>query len=203
VESIEKVAESIELDQSRRINDEQLDAYRQAVARLKPLEEELWVERNRAMHSAHRMVHPEGQLGRVTELESMLAGEQEQVARLKKELAEARRATARVEELESLGTQVYTRVTALEHMFAAEQQTKKGTSLSLPETERASHRVQLFESLLQMERALKPFWRDSYLKLNEPSGWPRSGLKRLRQGLVRSRDWPLSLDAERDNPDLL
>jgi uncharacterized small protein (DUF1192 family) len=137
---------------------------------LKLLDEELRVERDRATHSAHRVVQLEGELGRVTELESRLAGEQEQVARLKKELAEARSATARVEELESLGTQVIARVKVVEQMFAAEQQIDKGNGLSLPETERASQRVQMFESLLQMERALKTFWRDSYLKLNEPSG---------------------------------
>jgi len=169
VESIEQGAESIELNQNSRINDELLDAYRQAVARLKPLEEELLAERNRAMHSALRVVQLEGELGRITELKTTLAGEQERVARLNKELAGARSATARVEELESLGAQAIARVNALEQMFAAEQQPNKEISLSLPETERASQRVQMFESLLQMERALKTFWRDSYLKLNEPS----------------------------------
>lgn len=96
------MAESVEFDHSRRIHDEQLDVYRQAVAQLKLLEEELQEERNRAMHSAHRVVQLEGKLGCVTEPESRLVGEQEQVAGLKKELAEARSATARVEELESL-----------------------------------------------------------------------------------------------------
>ena len=127
--SSEMVAESIELDQSRRMNDGHLEANREAVAQLKPLEEEPLVEQNRVMHSAHCVVQLERQLGRVTELESRLADEQEQVARLKKELAEARSATARVEELESLDTQIITRVNALEQMLAAEQQTNKGISL--------------------------------------------------------------------------
>ena len=100
--SIEKVTESIELIQSSRVNDEQLETYRQAVARLKLLEEELWVERDRATHSTQRVVQLEGQLGSLKELESMLATEREQAAQLKKKLAEADSATARVQELESL-----------------------------------------------------------------------------------------------------
>ena len=100
--SIEKVTESIELIQSSRVNDEQLETYRQAVARLKLLEEELRVERDRATHSTQRVVQLEGQLGSLKELESMLATEREQAAQLKKKLAEADSATARVQELESL-----------------------------------------------------------------------------------------------------
>ena len=52
--------------------------------------------------STQRMAQLEGQLGRVKELESMLAGEREQTAQLKARLAEANSAAVRVEELESL-----------------------------------------------------------------------------------------------------
>ena len=61
--SIEKVTESIEPIQSARVSDEQIEVYRQAVARLNPLEEELRVERDRATHNAQRVTQLEGQLG--------------------------------------------------------------------------------------------------------------------------------------------
>jgi hypothetical protein len=80
-------------------------------------------------------------VGRVTEHESRLAGEQDQVPRLKKELAGARSATVRVEELESMRTHI-ARVTALEQMLPAEQQTNKGISLSPLESELDSQQVQ-------------------------------------------------------------
>jgi len=99
--SIGKVPESIEPIQSARVSDEQLEIYRQAVARLKPLEEELRVERERATHSAQRVAQLEGQLDSVKELESMLAREREQATQLKKKLAEADSTTALVQELES------------------------------------------------------------------------------------------------------
>lgn len=76
--SIGRVAESIEPVQSARVSDEQLESYRQGVARLKPLEEELRVERDRTIQSAQRVKQLEGQLGSVNELESMLAREREQ-----------------------------------------------------------------------------------------------------------------------------
>ena len=92
---------SIEPNQSARVSDEQLEIYQQAVARLKALEEEILVERDRATRSAQRVAQLEGQLGRVQELELMLAREREQTAQLKRQLAEADSATARVQELES------------------------------------------------------------------------------------------------------
>jgi general secretion pathway protein A len=167
---VEKVAESNELNQTAHMTDEQGDIYRQMVARLKPLEEELRVERDRGIYSAQRVAQLEEELWRVKELESMLAGEREQIARLNKKLAETKSATTRVEELESLGKLVTERVKTLERAFATEQERHRELGLSFPDAERASERAQMFESLLQMERALKTFWRDSYLKLNEPSG---------------------------------
>ncbi len=100
--SIEKVPESIEPIQRARVSDEQLEIYQQAVERLKLLEEELRVERDRATHSIQRVTQLEVQLGSVKEIESMLASEREQAAQLKRQLVEADSMTARVEELESL-----------------------------------------------------------------------------------------------------
>ena len=101
VKSIQTVTESLEPIQSSRVSDTQLETDRQAVARLKPLEEELRVERDRATHSTQRVAQLEGQLGSVKELESMLARERERTAQLKMQLAEADSAIARVQELES------------------------------------------------------------------------------------------------------
>jgi len=100
--NVEKVIESVEPSQSLRVTDEQIEIYRQAVARLKLLEEELRVERDRATQSTQRVVQLEEQVGRVNDLESMLAEEREQTDQLKGKLAAAEHATARIEELESL-----------------------------------------------------------------------------------------------------
>src|SRR2546430_1283397 len=82
------LTESIEPIQNTRVNTEELEVYRQAVARLKSLEEDLRVERDRATSSTQRVSQLEGQLGSVKELESMLAGERERTAQLKQQLAE-------------------------------------------------------------------------------------------------------------------
>ena len=136
--SIEKVTESIEAIQSARVSDEQLEAYRQAVARLKPLEEELRVERDRATHNAQRVTQLEGQLAGVKELESMLAREREQTAQLKKQLAEANSASARVQELES----------ALKTERERTAEAKKQASVA----ESLGGRVQELEAALYAER---------------------------------------------------
>jgi DNA-binding response OmpR family regulator len=175
--SIEKATESIEPIQNARLSDEQFEVYRQAAARLKPLEEELRLERDRATHSAQRVAQLEGQLGSVKELESMLAREREQVAQLKKKLAEADSATSRVQELEAAlytesqaATQLVqqmtatmetsvtrsqegaARVSALEQALAAEQERSRGLAARLAEAERSSQRAPEFETLLQTER---------------------------------------------------
>ena len=170
VMSIEKAIESIEPNQSTRVSDEQLETYRQTIARLVSLEEELRVERDRAMRSTQRVVQLEGQLGHAEELELILAGEREQVARLKKQLAEASSAIVRVEELESLGEQVTARVRTLEQAFAADQGNNKGLVGSHSDAERTVQRAQVFDARFQMERDLKDFWRRAYLKLKEPLG---------------------------------
>ena len=139
VKSIEKAIESIEPNQNTRVSDEQLETYRQAVARLKPLEEELRVERDRATHSTQRVVQLEGQLGRVKELELMLAGEREQTAQLKTKLAEVGSATARLQELESL--------LKIERERTAEAKNRASVAESLGE------RMEELETALQKERA--------------------------------------------------
>ncbi|MEO7860397.1 MAG: response regulator, partial [Nitrospirales bacterium] len=100
VKSVEKAAASIDQNQSVRVSDEQLEIYRQAVARLKPLEEEILVERDRATRSSQRVAELEQHLGRAQEIELMLAREREQTAQLKKELAATDGITAQVQELE-------------------------------------------------------------------------------------------------------
>lgn len=136
--NIEKMTESIEPIQSTRVSDEQLEIYRQAVARLKPLEEELRVERDRAIHSTQRVTQLEGQLGSVKELESMVAAEREQTAQLKAHLAEAASATARVQDLE-----------------AALQKEREGSAqqaMRLAELQKSASRVQELEATLHAER---------------------------------------------------
>jgi DNA-binding response OmpR family regulator len=136
--TVEKVAESTEPIQHARVSDEQLESYRQAVARLKPLEEELQVERNRATHSAERVAQLEGQLGGLKELESMLGREREQTAQLKKRLAEADGAAARANELEE--------ALQKEREGSAQQATR------LAELQKSASRVQEMEATLHAER---------------------------------------------------
>jgi DNA-binding response OmpR family regulator len=136
--TVEKVTESTEPIQHARVSDEQLQMYRQAVARLKPLEEELQVERNRATHSAERVAQLEGQLGGLKELESMLGREREQTAQLKKRLAEADGAAARANELEE--------ALQKEREGSAQQATR------LAELQKSASRVQEMEATLHAER---------------------------------------------------
>ncbi|MEO8338674.1 MAG: response regulator [Nitrospirota bacterium] len=100
--SAEKVTEFIIPTLGVQVSKEQGEFYRQAFVRLKPLEEELLLERERAAHSAQRIAELEGQVGRVQELESALAMERGQTAQMKRQLVEADNATARVQELESV-----------------------------------------------------------------------------------------------------
>ena len=167
--SIEKVTEFIESIQSPRVSDEQLEAYRQAVARLKSLEEELRVERDRATQSTQRVVQLEGQLGTVKELESMLAREREQTAQLKKKLAEADSDAARVQELEAAlhaerqaATQLVQQMTAMEgaitrsHELAQalkqEQERTSALTRRLVESEQVAARVSTLEQALAAEK---------------------------------------------------
>ena len=99
VKSVDQAAVPIDQNPSARVSDEQLEIYRQAVARLKPLEEEILAERDRATRSMQQVAEVEQQLGRAQEIELMLAREREQTAQLKKELAATDGITAQVQEL--------------------------------------------------------------------------------------------------------
>jgi DNA-binding response OmpR family regulator len=135
MKSIEKVTASSEPTQSSHVRDEQGEIYRHAMARLQPLEEELRVEPDRLRHSAQRVSQPEGQLGRVEELESMLAREQEQTAQLKTQLAG------------QLG-----RVGEFESMLAREQEQTAQLKTQLATAENAIAQVHDLESALKAER---------------------------------------------------
>jgi DNA-binding response OmpR family regulator len=159
--SIEKVSEPIapiqsaRLSQTPRMGDEQLEINRQAVARLKQLEEELLVERYRSTYSTQRMTQLEAQVGSLKEIESMLAGEREQTAQLKKQLAGADSAAARVQELESALK------TERERTAEAKNQASEAESLGrrVQELEAALHTerqaaTQLVEQMAVMEQAV-------------------------------------------------
>ena len=167
--STEKVTESVEPTQRVRASDDQIEAYRQAVARLKPLEEELLVERNRAASSAQRMVQLEGQLEHTKELESILAEEREQTAQLKEKLAEVNNATARLQELESLLT------VERERTAAAMKQASVAESLA--------GRVHELEGALQNER--------------EGSAQQAARLAELQTKVSRVQELEAALNAER------
>ena len=138
VKSVEKAAQPVESAQSPRVSDEQLDVYRRAVARLKPLEEELLAERDRATRSAQRVAQLEGQVGRTQEFESILAGERERIAQLKKQLAETDGAVARVQELEA--------------ELQKERQDRAQQAVRLAELQAGASRVQELEATLNAER---------------------------------------------------
>jgi CheY-like chemotaxis protein len=136
--NIERVTESFEPIQSARVSNEQLEIYRQAVARLKTLEEELRVERDRATRSTQRVSQLEGQLGSVKEFESVLAGERERIAQLKQQLAEVDSATARVQDLEAA--------------LAKEREGSAQQAMRLAELQKNASRVQELEATLHAER---------------------------------------------------
>jgi len=100
--SMDKAVKSIELFQRSRVSDEHADVQRQAFPPLNPLEGGPRIERDQATQITQRVTQLEGALGRVTELEAMVALEREQAAQLMMKLAEAGSASARVQELESL-----------------------------------------------------------------------------------------------------
>ena len=152
VKGIERVIESAEPSQSLRVTDEQMEIYRQAVARLKLLEEELRVERDRAMQSAQQVVQLEGQLGRVKDLESMLAREGEQTATLKGKLAEAERAVARAEELESLLSIERERTTEVTQQASVAESLRARIQELEAELQEKASRVQELEATLHAER---------------------------------------------------
>jgi CheY-like chemotaxis protein len=136
--SIGRVPESIEPIQSARVSNEQLEIYRQGVARLKLLEEQLLVERDRALQSTQRVAQLEEQLGGVKELESMLAREREQTAEAMKQASVAESLSGRVQELEA--------ALQKEREGSAQQATR------LSELQKNASRVQEMEATLHVER---------------------------------------------------
>ena len=153
--SIGKVTEYIEPIENARVSDEQLETYRQAVARLKSLEEELRVERDRAIQSTQRVAQLEGQLGSVKELELMLAREREQTAQLKNKLAEADSTTAWVQELESaLKTERKQTAEAKEQTSAAESLGRRVQELEATLHAERQAATQLVQQMTTMEKAV-------------------------------------------------
>jgi DNA-binding response OmpR family regulator len=167
--SIEKGTESNQPIQNARVSDEQLATYQRATARLKALEEELLVERDRATRSAQRVVQLEGELGHAQELEPMLAKEREQITQLKMQLAETERSVAQVQELESalkterdrtaeaknqasLAKSLGERVRELEMALQKERDDRAQQATGFAELQKQASRVQELEATLQAER---------------------------------------------------
>lgn len=153
--SPEKLTASNEPTQSARVSDEQLAIYQRAAARLKVLEEELLVERDRVTRSAQRVAQLEGESGRAQELESMLAKEREQTAQLKMQLAEADSATARVQELE-MALQKERDESARQVTCLAELQLHANRAQELEATLHAERQAaaQLVEQMTEMEQGV-------------------------------------------------
>jgi len=152
VKSVEKTNDFIEPSQTLRVSDEQIEIYRQAVARLKLLEEELRVERDRGAQSTQRVVQLEGQLVRVKDLELILAGEREQTAQLKGKLAEAERTSARVEELESLLSLERERTTEVTQQASVAESLRERVQELEAELQEKVSRVQELQAALHAER---------------------------------------------------
>jgi CheY-like chemotaxis protein len=163
--SIGKVPESIEPIQRAGVSDEQLESYRQAVARLKPLEEELRVERERSTDSAQRVAQLEGQLDSVKELEAMLAREREQTAEAKKQASVAESLGGRVQELEAAlhaerqaATQLVEQMIAMEKAVTRSQDLAQQLAQEQERTRDLTHRVagseQLAARVSTLEQAL-------------------------------------------------
>lgn len=167
--STEKATESHQPIQNARVTDEQLATYQRATARLKALEEELLVERDRATRSAQRVVQLEGELGRAQELEPMLAKEREQITQLKMQLAETERRVAQVHELESalkterdrtaeaknqasLAESLGERVRELEMALQKERDDRAQQATGFAELQKQASRAQELEATIQAER---------------------------------------------------
>jgi DNA-binding response OmpR family regulator len=165
----DKVTEFAELIQSAHASDEQLAVYQQAIARLKPLEEELRAERDRAAELTQRVAQLEGQSSGANELEAMLARERQQSAQLKEKLAEADRVAVRVQELESalktereqtaeakkqasVAESLGRRVQELEAVILKEREGSVQQATRLAELQKHASRVQEMEATLHAER---------------------------------------------------
>jgi len=154
----EKVPASSEPVENARVSDEQLANYQRAAARLKALEEELVVERDRATRSTQRVAQLEAESGRAQELDLMLAKEREQTAQLKMQLAKAENASARVQELE-LALQKERDDRAKQAAHVAELQTHASHAQELQATLHAERQAaaQLVEQMTEMEQTVTRF----------------------------------------------
>ncbi len=215
VKSAEKVAASIDQNQSARVSDEQLEIYRQAVARLKSLEEEILVERDRATRGLQRVAELEQQLGRAQEIELMLAGERERIAQLKKELAAADGIAAQVQELksalkaerdrvaeftnqaslaESLGGQVR----ELEAALRKERENMAQQASRLTELQKNESHIQELEATLNAERQAATQLVDQITEMEKEVNRSRVLAQELVQEQARTGDLTRRLaEAER------
>lgn len=151
------------------MSDEQLVANRQAVAKLKQLEDELQTERERTAQFSRRVAELEGQGGRLKELESALASEREHSAQLKKKAAEADTMATRIKELESTvaseqersaqaakklaeAASLSTQIQELEVALKKERETGAQYAIRVSELQKSASRAQEFEAALNAER---------------------------------------------------
>lgn len=174
VKSPEKVSAANEPVQSARVSDEQLASYQRAAARLKAIEEELLVERDRAARSAQRVVQLEAESGRAQEFEMMLAKEREQTAQLKMKLAEADSATSRIQELE--------KALQRERDNSAQQAT------SLAELQTQASRVQELQAALQAERQAAAQLVEQMTEMEQTVSRYQELAKQLAQEQARATD---------------
>lgn len=158
VKSTEKLSAANEPVQTARVSDEQLASYQRAAARLKAIEEELLVERDRATRSAQRVLQLEAESGRAQEFEMMLGKEREQTAQLKMKLAEADSATARIQELEK-ALQRERDNSAQQATSLAELQTQASRAQELQATLQAERQAaaQLVEQMTEMEQTVSRY----------------------------------------------
>lgn len=151
------------------VPDEQLEANRQAAAKLKQIEGDLQAERERTAQLSRRVAELEGQGGRLKELESTLAAEREQSAQLKKKVAEAGELATRIQELEatvatereravqaakklSEAARLSSQVQELEVALKKERETGAQYAIRMSELQKSAARAQEFEAALHAER---------------------------------------------------
>jgi len=174
VKSPEKLSAANEQVQTARVSDEQLASYQRAAARLKAIEEELLVERDRATRSAQRVLQLEAESGRAQEFEMMLAKEREQTAQLKMKLAEADSATARIQELE--------KALQRERDKSAQQAT------SLAELQTQTSRAEELQATLQAERQAAAQLVEQMTEMEQTASRSQELAKQLAQEQARTTD---------------
>ncbi len=151
------------------IDQAQLDALRQAAARLGEAEAALRAERERTTQLVQRIAELEQESARVKDLESQLAAEQERSALLEKRATDAERVAGRVQELEAtLGAErdaaaqlvqqlnelevIARRAVELEASLATEQRHAAELSQRLTEAQHQIQRMGELEAALVAER---------------------------------------------------